>query len=95
MMGALSSSETSVLTRATRRKIPGDVILHRNIYYEIIYSVSFNTSYHIFPCLTGVHVQQFEDHRLRESVMQLCRKIRNVSGGAILLGVRGEEFPVE
>jgi hypothetical protein len=28
MKGALSSYETSVLTRATRRKIAGDVILH-------------------------------------------------------------------
>jgi hypothetical protein len=32
MVEALSSSETSVFTTATRRKIPGDIILH-SIYF--------------------------------------------------------------
>jgi hypothetical protein len=37
MMDALNSSETSVLTRATRRNIPEDAILHSFILYVLNY----------------------------------------------------------
>jgi hypothetical protein len=38
MMEALRSSETSVLTRATRRNIPEENILHQRLYPQILIS---------------------------------------------------------
>jgi hypothetical protein len=65
MMEALDSSETSVLTRVTRRKLPEDAII--NVLNASFFQ--FYTPHKMFPSTTkmylrtpGVRVPQVEDY---------------------------------
>jgi hypothetical protein len=52
MMEALSSSETSVLTRVTRRNIPVDAIHHNRVLYRHLFGVTANDD----KCYSGLPV---------------------------------------
>jgi hypothetical protein len=73
MMEALCSSETSVLTRTTRRNIPVDGILHMNRKYTLIETHHVNARMiHIYKNLIKLHSMSGKGKRSRKYYLLLA-----------------------